>query len=178
MDMESPAAAAADRLFDELYADLKRLARARLHRDGRVADLDTTALVHEAWLRLADRGSGPATLREEAAFFGYVGRVMRSVVIDHVRERQAAKRGGDQVFVTLSTELDGERVDDERLLAVDEALVALERLAPELRELVEMRYFAGLSVDEVARLRDQSPRTVAREWDKARGLLRRLLDEA
>jgi len=168
----------ADRLFDELYATLKGLARARLHGDGRAADLDTTALVHEAWLRLADRDDGPAALREEAAFFSYVGRVMRSVVIDHVRERHTAKRGGGQVFVTLSTELDGERIDDERLLAVDDALVALERIAPDLRELIELRYFAGLPVDEVARLRGQSPRTVAREWDKARALLRRLLDEA
>ena len=163
-------------LFDSAYADLKRLAHGRLYRSGGVSGLDTTSLVHESFLRLVDRGD--LELADRNAFFGYVGRVMRSVLVDHVREQLAAKRGGRESFVTLTTDIEGEAISDERLLAIDAALDALERIAPAYRQLVEMRWFAGLSVREVAELRGVSTRTVEREWEKARAFLQRLIDEA
>jgi len=102
---------------------------------------------------------------------------MRSVVLDTVRERRARKRGGDQEFVTLDTGVGEAVLDDRQLLAVDEALTTLGALAPDLKELVEMRYFAGLTVAEIADLTGKSVRSVEREWEKSRLLLRRLMEE-
>jgi RNA polymerase sigma factor (TIGR02999 family) len=151
-------------LFGLLYSDLKRMARGRLYRVGGVPGLDTTSLVHESYLRLTD--DGRLLVSDRPAFFGYVGRVMRSVVIDHVRTLQSQKRGGDQVLVTLTTDADGaaETADD--------------RLAPQYHDLVELRYFAGLSVKEVAELRNVSMRTVEREWEKARAFLLQLMQDS
>ena len=168
---------ASSRLFGLVYADLKRLAHARLYKlGGGSGELETTALVHESFLRLIERGQLRAVDRN--AFFGYVARVMRSVVIDHVRAQRADKRGGDGVLVTLTTGVQGESFDDERLLAMNAALDTLERIAPDYHRLVELRYFAGLSVNEVAELRGRSTRTIEREWDKARAFLRKLMQEA
>ena len=171
-DGDAPASA---RLFELVYAELKRMAHQRLRRIGGEGPLNTTALVHESYLRLSERGQ--LLPSDRAAFFCYVGRVMRSVVIDHVRERLAQKRGGNEVFVTLTTDIEGETFDDERLLAVNAALDTLEKVAPEFHQLVEMRYFAGLSMHEVAELRGVSTRTVEREWKKARALLQQLMAE-
>lgn len=171
-DGDAPASA---RLFELVYAELKRMAHQRLRRIGGEGPLNTTALVHESYLRLSERGQ--LLPSDRAAFFCYVGRVMRSVVIDHVRERLAQKRGGNEVFVTLTTDIEGETFDDERLLAVNSALDTLEKVAPEFHQLVEMRYFAGLSMREVAELRGMSTRTVEREWKKARALLQQLMAE-
>lgn len=168
--------AASARLFETVYTDLKRLAHGRLLHGGRIEGLDTTALVHESFLRLAD--SRQVLPTDRPAFFGYVGRVMRSVVIDLVRERQSLKRGGDQQFVTLTTGVEAGSLDEGRLLAVDAALVLLERIDPDLHRLVEMRYFAGLSVHEVAEILSVSKRSVERRWEKARALLQNLIDEA
>jgi len=166
---------AAARLFESIYPDLKRIAHGRLHRSGGIPDLNTTALVHESYLRLVEGHRLEAADRQ--AFFGYAARVMRSVVIDHLRAQQAAKRGGGKAFVTLTTGIEAEVVDDRRLLAIHDALDALDRIAPSYRELVEMRYFAGLSLREVAELRGISDRSVAREWEKARLFLLRLMEE-
>ena len=171
-DGDAPASA---RLFELVYAELKRMAHQRLRRIGGEGPLNTTALVHESYLRLSERGQ--LLPSDRAAFFCYVGRVMRSVVIDHVRERLAQKRGGNEVFVTLTTDIEGETFDDERLLAVNAALDTLEKVAPEFHQLVEMRYFAGLSMLEVAELRGVSTRTVEREWKKARAVLQQLMAE-
>ena len=168
-------ASASTRLFELVYAELKRMAHQRLRRIGGEGPLNTTALVHESYLRLSERGQ--LLPSDRAAFFCYVGRVMRSVVIDHVRERLAQKRGGNEVFVTLTTDIEGETFDDERLLAVNAALDTLEKVAPEFHQLVEMRYFAGLSMLEVAELRGVSTRTVEREWKKARAVLQQLMAE-
>ncbi len=173
---QSGDAAAASRLFELVYADLKRIAHGRLFRSPGVAELHTTALVHESFLRLVERGL--LHLQDRQAFFGYVGRVMRSVVVDHVREQQAAKRGGHDIIITLTTGVEGETIDDERLLAIHGALDTLERIAPGYHQLVELRYFAGLSVREVAELRGISTRSVEREWEKARAFLVRLMEEA
>jgi RNA polymerase sigma factor (TIGR02999 family) len=167
---------ASQRLFTLLYADLKRLAHARLGKKGGSAELNTTALVHESFLRLAGReGHTPA---DKQAFCAYVGSVMRSVVIDAVRERQARKRGGDQVLVTLTTGVEEQPIDGAQLLAIDDALNALGNLAPDLRDLVEMRYFAGLTVAEVSDALGKSRRSVERDWTKARVLLQRLIEQS
>jgi RNA polymerase sigma factor (TIGR02999 family) len=167
---------ASKRLFDLVYADLKRLAHSNLRRSNGVQELNTTALVHESFIKFMQHGS--IAQADRASFFAYVGRVMRSVVVDYVRERQASKRGGDKLLVTLATDVaDGVAVDDRHLLAIHEALAALEKLSPELMRLVEMRFFAGLSVAEIAEVTGRSTRTVEREWEKARALLRKLMDE-
>jgi RNA polymerase sigma factor (TIGR02999 family) len=166
---------ASARMFELLYADLKRMARNSLRGNGGVSELNTTALVHESFLKFIQRRQLSPV--DRAAFFTYVGKVMRSVLIDSIRERQAAKRGGGNVVVSLTTDVADESFDDSRLLALNAALDALSRIAPKLHQLVEMRYFAGLSIREISDILGVSERTVERDWDKARGFLRRLMDE-
>jgi RNA polymerase sigma factor (TIGR02999 family) len=166
----------ARRLFELTYADLKRLARSNLRDNSNLDEMNTTVLVHESFLKYVEHGALEKT--DRVAFFAYVGRVMRSVVIDFVRERQAQKRGGGQAMSTLTTNVGGESIDDEHLLGIHEAMTSLEKLAPQLHQLIEMRFFAGLSVPEVCEVTGQSSRTVEREWQKARALLRKLMDEA
>jgi RNA polymerase sigma factor (TIGR02999 family) len=158
-----------------MYADLKRLAHSNL-RSSSNDELNTTVLVHESFLRYVEHGA--LDKADRPAFFAYVGRVMRSVVVDFVRERQALKRGGDQTRVALTTRMGDEAIDDDRLLAIHDALAALQNVAPVLHQMIEMRFFAGLSVLEVSEITGQSTRTVEREWQKARALLRKLMDEA
>jgi RNA polymerase sigma factor (TIGR02999 family) len=166
---------ASRRLFTLMYGELKRLARAHLRKNGRPATLDTTMLVHESFLRFARQaGYTPADKR---AFYSYVGKVMRGVVLDVVRERQARKRGGGQVLVTLTTGVADRPREDVRLVAIDDALNALEQIAPDLRELIEMRYFGGLTIGQVSEISGKSVRTIEREWEKGRMLLRQLIQE-
>jgi RNA polymerase sigma factor (TIGR02999 family) len=167
---------AAKRLFDLMYVDLKRLARSNLRDSSNVEEMNTTVLVHESFLKYVEHGA--LEKADRTAFFAYVGRVMRSVVIDFVRERQAQKRGGGQTPLTLTTNVGGESIADERLLAIHHAMESLEKLAPDLHRLIEMRFFAGLSVLEVSEVTSKSTRTIEREWQKARALLRELMDEA
>jgi RNA polymerase sigma factor (TIGR02999 family) len=167
--------AAADRLFSLMYDELKGLAHRSLRSAGRPLQLSTTMLVHESFLKLT-QGAG-CTPAERLAFYSYMGKVMRSVALDAVRESRAQKRGGDQVFVELTTGVAEQPVDGAQLLGLDEALNALASLAPDLKELVELRYFAGLTVAEVSELTDKSVRSVERKWEKARLLLRQLMAE-
>lgn len=167
--------AALRELYARLYPDIKRLARARLAQGG-VPGLDTTALVHEGFLRMADQAGlqGPS----RGQFFAYVGQVLRSVVIDLVRREGRDKRGGDAVVVTLSAAADVPAVGDTvELLALDRALTRMAELDTPLAELIEMTAFAGLALDEVATLRGVSTRTVNRDLAKARALLQQLLGE-
>jgi RNA polymerase sigma factor (TIGR02999 family) len=166
---------AADRLFALMYDELKGLARRSLRSTGHPLELSTTMLVHECFLKLAQ--GAQCTPAERFAFYSYMAKVMRSVALDAVRESRARKRGGDQVFVELTTSVAEQPLDGAQLLALDDALNALANLAPNLRELVELRYFAGLTVAEVSELTGKSLRSVAREWEKARLLLRQLIAE-
>jgi RNA polymerase sigma factor (TIGR02999 family) len=167
---------AARRLFALMYEELKRLARASLRKSGGSPALNTTMLVHESFLRLAGvKGYTPADKR---AFYAYVSKVMRSVVLDAVRERLARKRGGNEVFVTLTTGVEERPVEGAQLIAIDDALEALGKIAPDLKELVEMRYFSGLTVLEISEISGKSVRSIEREWEKGRMLLRRLIEEA
>jgi RNA polymerase sigma-70 factor (ECF subfamily) len=161
-------AKAIDRLFPLVYEELRALARRRAGR-GRGETLRTTALVHEAYLRLVDRNH--ATFENRRHFFAVAGKVMRRLVVDHARDRGARKRGGGAAPVTLDDEAiaaPGAPVD---LVALDEALGRLEGVDARLGRLVELRYFAGLTLEETAEALEISPATVKRDWFKARAFL-------
>lgn len=161
---------AADLVINLLYADLRQVARARLREAGELTLLDTTALVHESYLRLQRAGSVEFVDRKH--FLAYAAKVMRNVIVDAVRERAAERRGGDSPHVTLSTEVgNGVSLDDEEVLRVHEALEELAALDERLAQVVEMRYFAGLSEAEIADCLGVTERTVQRDWRKARALL-------
>jgi RNA polymerase sigma factor (TIGR02999 family) len=165
---------AKDELFAAAYPELRRLAHARLRGGGRNIVIETTALVHEAYLRFVDAGELLADSRQ--AFFAYASRVMRSVIIDTVRELHAQRRGGEACQVTLDTHI-AESVADpaNEILAIHHALLALEEVHPRLAKIVEMRYFGGYTEIEIAEAVGIAERTVRREWDKARRLLLELV---
>lgn len=161
---------ARDALFAAAYSDLQRLAHARLRDGGRNTVLDTTCLVHESYLRFVRAGELRA--EDRRAFFAYASQVMRSVIVNSVRERIAQKRGGDRAPLTLSTNLVADVTDDEEtVLAVHEALEALEKTDPRLAQVAQMRYFGGYSEQEIAETLDVTERTVQRDWEKARLIL-------
>jgi RNA polymerase sigma factor (TIGR02999 family) len=158
--------AAVDRLFTLLYDELRLLARRQLRgRHGQT--LDTTAMVHEAYVKLVDPSR--VGVADRAHFLNLAARVMRQVLIDRARRRVATKRGAGAVH----TDLDGVGLPQraEELLVLDEALGVLERLDARLARTVELRFFAGLSVEEAADALSVSPRTVKRDWVKARAFL-------
>lgn len=161
--------------YAEFYPEIKRVARARLHSVGGVTGLDTTALVHEGFLRLSERAALRGGSRGE--FFAYVGQVLRSVVIDHVRSVSRDKRGGGQLRVTLNTALDlgGSADQAVDLVALDQALRRMRSIDSGLYELFEAQVFGGLSIAELAQLRGVTPRTIDRELLKARALLAEVL---
>lgn len=163
--------AARDELFSTAYAELRKLARSRLRDGGRNTYLETTALVHESYMRFVKLGE--LRIDDRRAFFGYASKVMRSVIIDSVRERQAERRGGDLVELTLNTQISAELPSggEAEILNVHEALLALEEVEPRLATVVEMRYFGGYSETEIAEALGVTERTVRRDWDKARLLL-------
>lgn len=163
------APAALESLFSAAYDDLKRMAHQRLRRSEPVTLLDTTALVHESYLRFLH--AGKIDFNDRTHFIAYCARVMRSVIVDFVRERSAQRRGGDLVHVTLATNVEDVAAREVEVIRLDEALAALDTVDPALVRLVEMRFFAGLTVDEVAEATGSSPRTVARDWQKARLIL-------
>ncbi|MBS0589926.1 MAG: sigma-70 family RNA polymerase sigma factor [Proteobacteria bacterium] len=160
-------------LWPNAYADLRHLAQRRLRNVERMTLLDTTALVNESWLRLAHSGLRDVPSREK--FFGYVSRIMRSIIVDMVRERSALRRGGDAVHITLGTTIVEGIPADEEALCVDDALSALAQVEPRLVRVVEMRYYAGLTEAEIGAALGLTERTIRRDWDKARGLLRVML---
>ena len=166
--------AARDALFAAAYEELRRLARSRLRGGDRNTVLDTTALVHESYLRLVH--TGELAIDDRRAFFGYASRVMRSVIVDSARARLAQRRGGGLARLTLSTDLAGELGRHEQdIVRVHEALEALEKADARAAQMVEMRYFGGYSDKEIAETLDLTERTVQRDWDKARMLLRVIL---
>lgn len=158
---------AADRAFALLYGELRQLARGRLRQAQGLTLLDTTALVHESFLRL-QRADGLG-FPDRHHFLAYAAKVMRSVVVDVVRARQADRRGGAAEHVTLDTALaDGLAAHDDEVLRVHEALDELAALEPRLAQVVELRYFGGLTDAETAAALEVTERTVQRDWQKAR----------
>jgi RNA polymerase sigma factor (TIGR02999 family) len=157
-------------LFDATYDDLRALARMRLRVQRGGALLDTTALVHESFLRFAN--AGRLRIQDRQHFMRFAGKVMRAVVVDHVRECVAARRGGGVAHVTLTTQLGNAATDGAtEILRVHEALEELAALDERMSQVVEMRYFAGMTEPEIADALAVSERTVRRYWDKARLLL-------
>ena len=168
---------AADQAFALLYADLRRLAHSRLRRSGELTLLDTSALVHESFLRL--HGMKDLAFVDRHHFLAYASKVMRAVVVDLVRARSAESRGGGVEHLPLNTsvaEAAGPARDDE-VLRVHEALQALGSSDERLVQVVEMRYYAGLSEREIAEALGVTERTVQRDWQKARLFLSMMLKD-
>jgi len=167
---------ALSQLFDAAYPELRALAHARLRsRVPGSEGLETTALVHESFLRLAQRGDLQAEHRGQ--FFSYAGRVMRSVIVDTVRERRSARRGGGSEHAALTTQIPDQGLGAEQeILDVHEALDGLAEIDPRLVEIVQLRYFGGMTDLEIAEVLGVTDRTVRRLWDKARLLLLEALE--
>jgi RNA polymerase sigma factor (TIGR02999 family) len=161
-------------VFDTAYADLHRMARTRLRKTDRGTLLDTTSLVHESYLRFAK--AGHLRIEDRAHFFRYASQVMRSVIVDLVRTRLADRRGGAVQHITLNTsagEHSGEGEDE--ILRVHEALEELAHHDQRMVQVVEMRYFAGMTEPEIAEVLGVTDRTVRRDWEKARVFLAQAL---
>lgn len=156
-------------LFTVLYQELRALAHAQLRRRRRQQSLATTGLVHEAYLKLANQSH--LDLRDRGHFMALAARAMRQIVVDHARRRAAVKRGGDAVADVFDERKVAADVPTVDILALDEALSRLEGLEPRLTRIVEMRFFAGFSVEETAGALGLSERTVKRAWQKARAFL-------
>ncbi len=167
---------AADALFAALYSELHRLARRQLARSASHMTLGTTTLLHEAYLRMAERES--AIFPDRGRFMAYAARVMRGLIIDYVRSRRAQKRGGEFTLVSLTGDVSDPSVDDKELTRISDALDELATMEPLLAQLVDLKFFCGFSLVEIAAMRGLSERTVQRHWEKARILLhRRIGDE-
>ena len=170
-------AGAVGRLYELLYADLRQLAHAKLRRGPTPTLLDTTALVNESYLRVVRLQQ--LSVNDSAHFMAYAARAMRSVIVDLLREAQAERRGGGQALVTLDTALlDATPAADAQILAVHEALQALAAVDERLVRVVEMRYFAGLEMADIALAMGVGKRTVERDWEKARSFLYAALKSA
>jgi RNA polymerase sigma factor (TIGR02999 family) len=164
---------ARDELIPLIYDELRRLARAHLRRERINHTLQPTALVHEAFLRMVDQSQ--VNWQNRAHFFGSAARLMRQILINHAEARRAAKRGGEAERISLN-DVDRFTVEEEiDLIALNEALKNLERIDPRQERIVEMRYFGGLAIEEIAEVIGVSPATVKREWSVARAWLRREL---
>ncbi len=157
------------RLYELLYAELRQIAHAKLRGTGQV-HLNTTLLVHESYLRLQKLER--LRVEDRAHFLAYAARVMRSVVVDLVREARAERRGGGLQLVTLNTESGGvAATSDEEILRVHEALEELAAIDERMVRVVEMRYFVSLEMEEIAQALNVAKRTVERDWEKARSFL-------
>ena len=167
--------AALDQLIALVYDELSRIARRALRSEQVGHTLTTHALVHESYLNLVVGSVGESKSR--AHFFALASKVMRRVLIDHARRRRAQKRGGGQLHLTLGSRATAPAPDFEQLLDLDSALTALATRDARLAEVVECRFFGGMTVDETAEALDVSKRTVERGWTRAKAYLYRDLTE-
>ena len=159
--------AALNDLFQRLYRELRVMAHRQLQSRGRPDNLNTTALVHEAFLRFST--AGELSAQDQRHFLAYASTAMRSVVIDVLRAQASQKRGGGAPLVTLNTDIADDRAASvQQALRIHEALLVLGKIDAQLVQIVEMRFFAGLSEEQIAESLDLSPRTVHRHWQKAR----------
>lgn len=168
--------AAREKLFPLVYDELRRLARRCLAQERPDHTLQSTALVHEAYLRLV--GHSPVHPNDRAHFFAVAAQLMRRVLVDHARMRAATKRGGQSLTVTLSEAVASPEQREINLTALDEALHKLSRFDPQQAQIVEMRFFGGLSIEETSRALEISPATVKRDWAVARAWLYREMKAA
>ncbi len=167
---------AADALFAALYGELHRLAKRQLAREGSGVTLGPTTLLHEAYINISQREA--ALFPDRGRFMAYAAKVMRGLIVDYARSRQAQKRGGGFVITSLGAE-PGEPVADEKeLLQISTALDDLGAVDSSLAEVVDLKFFCGFSFAEIAAMRNVSERTVQRHWEKARIYLHRTLRRA
>jgi RNA polymerase sigma factor (TIGR02999 family) len=164
---------ARDALIPLVYDELRRLARQRLWHQRPDHTLQSAALVNEAYLRLVQKES--PQWQNRAHFFGVAAQMMRRILVDYARNRQAAKRGGGAQRVTLETEFAPAHQPEVDLVALDDALNKLAALDAQQSQLIELRYFGGLSIEETAEIMGISPATVKREWATAKAWLQREL---
>jgi RNA polymerase sigma factor (TIGR02999 family) len=169
-------ATALEQLMPVVYSELRKIARRFMRRQGPNNTLQTTELVNEAYLRLID--SSRVNWQNRTHFFAVSAQLMRRVLVDAARRRNSQKRGGGQVRVTLDDRLDIAEADGTDVVALDEALRRLAELNPRHSRIVELRYFGGLTEDQVAELLEVSPRTVRRDWSLAKAFLFRELSKA
>jgi len=164
-EAESGTRPAADALFSALYSELRRIATHELARHGAPMTLSATTLLHKAYIEIAER-EGPC-FPDRNRFMGYTARVMRGLIIDHARNRQALKRGGQFELTSLDTGLEN-CLDDRKLEQISQVLDELAKVEPTLAEIVDLKFFCGFSLAEIGAMRNVSERTVQRQWDKAR----------
>lgn len=172
-DNRAPASQQA--LFSELYEQLKRVAQHELRASGGGLTLSANTLLHETYLKLSKREG--LEFPDRPHFLAYASRAMRGLVIDYARRKHAQKRGSGFEFTELPTDIGSAATDADELDRLSEAIDRLARLDAELAQLVDLKYFCGYSVTEIAVLRNISERTVMRDWEKARILLHRFLRE-
>jgi RNA polymerase sigma factor (TIGR02999 family) len=171
------ASADADALFNELYAELHRLARRELYRQGSVQGrLGATTLLHEAYLAISSKDG--AIFADHARFMAYAARVMRGLIVDDVRRQRSQKRGGLFEITALRTFHAESVADPTVLLRINDALDEFAEIEPELAQIVELKFFCGLSFAEIAALRGVSERTIQRNWEKGRLYLHHALGSA
>jgi RNA polymerase sigma factor (TIGR02999 family) len=168
--------AALGRLTEHVYPELRLMARRYMRNEGRGNTLQTTGVVHEVYLRLIDVAN--VEWRTRAQFFAIAAQLMRRILVDAARARSSEKRGGDAIKVNLDETAVLSPTPDRSILAVDEALTAFSHVAPRQAKVVELRYFGGLTEEEIVTALEISPRTVRRDWDIAKAWLLRELSPA
>ena len=170
---EGAAEVSGDVLFAQLYGELRQIARRELRRSAGLA-LSPTTLLHETYLKVQQRQD--IAFPDQSRFLAYAARAMRHLVIDYARNRQARKRGGDFEITGLPTELPEQVADAAELERLGAAVDKLAELDPVLAQLVDLKFFCGYSLIEIASMRGVSERTAQRDWEKARVLLKRTLE--
>jgi len=161
---------ALDTLIPLVYGELHRLAHQHMRRERAGHLLQTSALINEAYLRLVDQPD--LTIENRAHFFGIAARLMRQILVDEARKRNSAKRGGEAIQVSFTEATNVVQEQAANVVALDDALKTLERIDGRQSEIVELRFFGGLSIEETARVLSVSPGTVMRDWTFARAWLR------
>jgi RNA polymerase sigma-70 factor, ECF subfamily len=169
LELRHGQAGAMDRLFPLVYEELRRIARRALRGERTGHTLGTTGLVHEAYIRLADQTR--LEYRDRGHFYGIAARAMRHILVDYARRHRAAKRGGDRQVIPLDEALLSVEDRAEALLTLDEALTELESVDPRLGQVVQCRFFGGLTEEETGEVLGVTARTVRRDWLKAKGWL-------
>lgn len=163
--------AALDRLMPLVYTELRQLAHRYMRRERPGHTMQTTALIHEAYLRLVDQNQ--VRWQHQAHFFGIAARLMRQILIEHARSHTRAKRGGGVGTISLDEAAIVSQARATELLALDDALERLATIDPRKSQVVELRFFGGLSVEEAAQVLNIAPNTVLRDWRMAKAWLRR-----
>jgi RNA polymerase sigma factor (TIGR02999 family) len=164
---------ARDELLGLVYEPLRAIASRHLYREREGHTLQPTALVNELYLKLV--GQRSVAWNDRAHFYAVAAQVMRRILVDHARRKKSDKRGGDMIPVTIGAALDLAATESFDVVALDVALETLEKIFPQQARVVELRFYAGLTIDETASVLGVSPATISREWTMARAWLRREL---